>query len=289
MILLCSDLDRTLIPNGNQPESPAARPLFKRLSRSGLIQLAYVSGRDRQLVEEAIRDYYLPQPDFVIGDVGTTLYRLENGEWNLNRAWVEQIGADWIGYEHDDIVALLSTLEEESKLTLQPDTKQGRYKVSYFTEPQENARQLSDAISEILDEKGIRTNLIWSLDEAENKGLLDILPAGANKVSAIKFLVEFKKISKDQVIFAGDSGNDMDALTSGLPAILVGNAALDVRREAVETVKNRQIEKMLYLARGGKYSFNGNYAAGVLEGLAHFFPEIEDWIRDEISCFPSAD
>ena len=31
-ILLCCDLDRTLIPNGPQPESPGARPLLRALA-----------------------------------------------------------------------------------------------------------------------------------------------------------------------------------------------------------------------------------------------------------------
>ena len=29
-LLLCTDLDRTLLPNGEQPESPPARALFAR-------------------------------------------------------------------------------------------------------------------------------------------------------------------------------------------------------------------------------------------------------------------
>ena len=31
-LLLCTDLDRTLIPNGREPESPEARPWFRRLA-----------------------------------------------------------------------------------------------------------------------------------------------------------------------------------------------------------------------------------------------------------------
>ena len=31
-LLLCTDLDRTLLPNGEQPESPQARTLFARLA-----------------------------------------------------------------------------------------------------------------------------------------------------------------------------------------------------------------------------------------------------------------
>lgn len=280
MILLCSDLDRTLIPNGDQPESPAARPLFRQLVSSGLIRLAYVSGRDKELVHQAMKKFDLPRPDFVIGDVGTTLYRLENARWNLNSTWQDKISTDWNGYKHDDIVELLTSLVG-ADLELQPDAKQSTYKVSFFTDPEERGRDLTESISEILDDKGIKTNQIWSVDEAENKGLLDILPASANKISAIRFLMRQEAVSEKQMVFAGDSGNDMDALTSGLQAILVGNAAQDVRREATETVEKNKDEKKLYLARGGRYSLNGNYAAGVIEGLTHFFPELENWLREE--------
>lgn len=54
-VLLCGDLDRTVQPNGAQPESPQARPL--------LHTLAYVSGHHLALLLAAIRDYKLPVPD----------------------------------------------------------------------------------------------------------------------------------------------------------------------------------------------------------------------------------
>lgn len=80
-ILICTDLDRTLLPNGRQPESPGARAAFKRLVARQEVTLAYVSGRHRELVEDAIREYELPLPDWVIGDVGTTIYQVCTGEW----------------------------------------------------------------------------------------------------------------------------------------------------------------------------------------------------------------
>jgi hypothetical protein len=43
-ILMCSDLDRTLIPNGYQEESAHARPAFRMLAKNANISLAYVSG-----------------------------------------------------------------------------------------------------------------------------------------------------------------------------------------------------------------------------------------------------
>jgi sucrose-6-phosphatase len=53
-LLICTDLDRTLIPNGEQPESPQARLLFCQLVSNSQITLAYVTGRDQVLVQEAM-------------------------------------------------------------------------------------------------------------------------------------------------------------------------------------------------------------------------------------------
>ncbi len=86
--LICTDLDRTLIPNGPDPEPAGVRRLFAGLVARSQITLAYVSGRHEGLVREAISTYRLPVPQWVIGDVGTTIYqvaedRMENGPgWN---------------------------------------------------------------------------------------------------------------------------------------------------------------------------------------------------------------
>ena len=74
-ILICSDLDRTIIPNGYQKESAHCRPVLRRLAAHSNIHLAYVSGRNRKLILDAIEEFHLPNPDYAIGDVGTTLYR----------------------------------------------------------------------------------------------------------------------------------------------------------------------------------------------------------------------
>ena len=73
-LLLCTDLDRTLLPNGNQPESPEARRRFASFAARPQVRLAYVTGRHLALIEKAIANYVLPRPHFVIADVGTSLY-----------------------------------------------------------------------------------------------------------------------------------------------------------------------------------------------------------------------
>jgi hypothetical protein len=79
-------------------------------------------------------------------------------------------------------------------------------------------------------------------------------------------------------MFAGDSGNDLDALTCGIPAVLVKNADDAVRREALTQMTSVPYSDRFYMARGDFLGMNGNYSAGVLEGLAHFFPETRLWM-----------
>jgi hypothetical protein len=92
-----------------------------------------------------------------------------------------------------------------------------------------------------------------------------------------------KGYRKSRVVFCGDSGNDLNVLTSEIQAVLVKNASEEVRCEALESVvKNRRVET-LYIAQGNFMGMNGNYTAGVLEGLTHFIPDIHPWIEAAVS------
>ncbi|MGD8521765.1 MAG: HAD-IIB family hydrolase [Desulfobacterales bacterium] len=269
-ILLGCDLDRTIIPNGIQKESPLARPLLRRLARCPNIYLAYVSGRDQKLIRDAIAEFHLPVPDWAIGDVGTTLYRITNGNWQLSDDWNAEIGQDWKRLEREELTLLLGDIKE---IQLQEPEKQSQYKLSYYTDQNVDYQALVRNIRGRLAKPGVRVSIIWSVDEIGKIGLLDIIPARANKLHAIRFLMQQEQFSEERTVFAGDSGNDLDVLTSGLQAILVKNAAGDVRKQALDALSRKGMTNRLYLPRGNYLGMNGNYAAGVLEGLVHFIPE----------------
>ena len=277
-ILLCSDLDRTLLPNGPQPESPQVRALLRRVAERPEVELAYVSGRHRELLREAIDSYQLPEPDYAITDVGTRIYASRDGNWQVWDAWETDIAADWNGQRHDDLADLFADL---SALTLQEAEKQNTFKLSYYVAPDTKPAALLEDMSLRLTYAGIRANLIWSIDELDNVGLLDILPASANKLHAIRFLIDTLHIPASRTLFAGDSGNDLDVLTSGMQSVLVANASQDVREAALRAVSENGHRDTLYLAQGSFLGMNGNYAGGVLEGLAHFFPETAAWLDDK--------
>lgn len=269
-LLLCTDLDRTLLPNGAQPESPGARRCFAQLVAETAVTLVYVTGRDRALVEAALSEYGIPMPDFVITDVGTRIHDLRAGDWRSWRTWEQTIGADWGGRGYRALHALLGDLPP---LRLQEESKQNDHKLSYYVPLEADRYGLEARVIARLDVAGVCANLVWSVDEANDIGLFDVLPASAGKLEAIRFLRSELGYDVGEVIFSGDSGNDLAVLASDLPAVLVANAREEVRTEALALAKARGNADRLYLAHGGLFGMNGNYAAGILEGVAHFHPQ----------------
>ncbi|MEW6765336.1 MAG: HAD-IIB family hydrolase [Pseudomonadota bacterium] len=278
-LLLCTDLDRTLMPNGEPPESPLARPLFRRLAERPDVTLAYVSGRHLGLLHEAIETYDLPVPDYAIGDVGTTLYAIKDGQWSASPEWSAEIAPDWAGLTHAELAEALEGFRE---LRLQEPAKQNTFKLSYYVPADIDVQGLRAAVSARLASLGVCASLIWSVDDLTGDGLFDILPERATKLHAIEFLARLLGVNPANMLFAGDSGNDLPVLASGIPSVLVHNARTDVRREALAQAESTGQNGHLYLAEGGMFGMNGNYAAGIMEGLAHFHPEFTDWLNEAL-------
>ena len=275
-LLICTDLDRTLIPNGPQSESAGARERFASLAARPEVTIAYVSGRHRALVEKAITNYCLPIPDFVIGDVGTTIYHVgPEQQWIRQEAWEEEISVDWAGKSHADLKFLLNDIKE---LRLQECSKQNRHKLSYYVPLQSNRERLAAIINKRFADNGIRASLIWSIDEPVGIGLLDILPARASKLDAIQALMRLHGFSCGNTVFCGDSGNDLEVLASPIPAVLVANAQPVVREFALQRAQALGCEEQLYIARGRFMGMNGNYSAGMLEGIAFYYPQTLEWM-----------
>ena len=104
-LLLCTDLDRTLLPNGDAPESPSARERFARVAARPEVSLVYVTGRHRESVQRAIAEYGLPTPRHAICDVGSSIYQIargeaareaaSGGEWRISARWNRQLASAW--------------------------------------------------------------------------------------------------------------------------------------------------------------------------------------------------
>jgi HAD superfamily hydrolase (TIGR01484 family) len=277
-ILICTDLDRTLLPNGRQPESSGARACFTRLVSRPEVTLAYVSGRHRELVEDAIREYELPLPDWVIGDVGTTIYQVRSGDWLHWHKWEQDIAGDWRELTAIDLRPLFSDL---TSLRLQEESKQNSYKLSYYLPIHSDIDALRREMSRRLNVLKVASSLIYSVDEAASTGLLDVLPACATKLHAVQFLMQHLGFNYANTVFAGDSGNDLPILASAIQSVLVANADSDIIEQAITQARQQETMAAFYLAQGGFLGMNGNYSAGILEGVAHYLPDTQHWMEED--------
>jgi HAD superfamily hydrolase (TIGR01484 family) len=277
-LLICTDLDRTLLPNGSLPESTGARDYFARLAARPEVTLAYVSGRHRELVEEAIRDYRLPLPDWVIGDVGTTIYQVGTRKWQHWPDWEQDIATDWRGLKARDLRPLFADL---SALRLQEEAKQNHYKLSYYLSlPIGDFNALQKEMARRLTAQNLAACLIYSVDEAAWTGLLDVLPARATKLHAVEFLMRHQGFDVSNTVFAGDSGNDLPVLASAIPSVLVANAAYEIFEQVNSQAMEQGTMAAFYQAQGGFLGMNGNYSAGILEGVAHYHPDTLLWMEN---------
>lgn len=275
-LLLCTDMDRTIIPNGRQTEHPDARPQFAKLCSIPQVKLVYVTGRSLALVKQAIAEYDLPEPEYIISDVGTIIYEKKKSKWQKMQTWQERIAKDWQGKTHDQLQKALNTIVE---IELQEEHKQNDFKLSYYISMDADHKSILTKVETRLAKLGVNVSLIHSLDEPEQIVLLDILPRNATKKHAIEFLQKQLGYKTREIVFAGDSGNDLQVLSSSIPSILVANAEDDIKEKARKLADKNGHTKALFLAEEENFALGGNYTAGVLQGLIYFAPEIGEKIK----------
>jgi len=264
MKILATDLDRTLLPNGSWQADPGAIDLFNELTERHGVLVVYVTGRNLQLSENAIKEYSIRYPHVLIGDVGTSIRKYEQGEWHAHDGWdahVKQSSPRW------DADAIRSAVTGINGLTEQEREHCGPFKQSYYVDHDRN-----EIILNMVDEqvKGRYDEVIvYSFDSQSGKGLLDFLPNSATKQTALEYIADEYGINKADVVFCGDSGNDVFPLTAGFSGVLVRNADEQLVAN-VKRASDANPEIRTYFAKGGFKDLNGYYTSGVIEGAYHY-------------------
>jgi len=105
-----------------------------------------------------------------------------------------------------------------------------------------------------------------------------ILPKAATKQKAIEYLRAKMSLNKEDVVYCGDSGNDILPLTQGYFSIMVRNTIKEVQEKVVEIALTKNIEDKVYTASGYK-SLNRYYVSGIIEGLIKFGFISDDYIE----------
>ena len=264
MKILATDLDRTLLPNGSWECDSEAISLFNDLTEKHGVLVVYVTGRNLALTEKAIKEFGVRHPNILCGDVGTSIRKYEDGEWKFDDGWIDHIKREsprWDAMAIRDAVTGIDGMREQESEHL------NQFKQSYYVEHEKN-NQVLKKVNALVKGKFDEV-IVYSFDSQDGKGLLDFLPASATKQTALEYVAEEFGAAKEDVVFCGDSGNDIFPLTAGFNGVLVKNAD-DQLVKNVKNAMNQNPKLKVYFAKGNFKGLKGYYTSGVIEGAYHY-------------------
>ena len=259
--LLASDMDGTVIPLEVNPEREKEIAFFADAVDSAKeLTLAYVTGRDLPLALKGIQEFGLPVPETLVCDVGTSVYHRTPAGFQKDEDYVRLMEDARGGV---DVRVVRHELAQIPNLLLQPEERQTESKLSYHLPPESDHQTALGTVHEILDRLQGPFQAVYSVGAPSGTGLLDLLPAGVAKDFAILYLQKRMGLAPDNLVYAGDSGNDLAAMLAGFNAIVVGNATPGLKEDLLARGEGLGILDRLYFSEGF-------YAAGVMEGCRHF-------------------
>ncbi len=198
--MLATDLDGTFV-GGRQADRLA---LYRTLRARNDIRLVFVTGRGVETVLPLLGDPLVPDPEFIIGDVGATVVTTEGLRPVTPLQW--EIDERWVGVER-----VLDAVGELDGLERQPVPQERR--VSFYAR--------DDAVVEEVRRRvaGLPVDVLMSAGR-----YLDVLPQGTSKGATLQRLVALLGVADDEVLVAGDTLNDLSLFRTGYHGVVVGHA-----------------------------------------------------------------
>lgn len=232
MMILATDLDGTFL-GGSQEDK---LQLYRQIREGQDIQLIFVTGRGIESVWPLLNDSIIPNPDYIICDVGATV--LNGRTLEAIQPLQPDIESRWPG-----TLAIRKAMEDIPGLRYQEVPQERR--CSFYYDETVDWTVVEDAVNAL------------GCDMLKSAGkYIDVLPKGVNKGATLKALVKLLNLQGEKVLVAGDTLNDASLYETGYMGVVVGEAE----------------EKLVTLTKSNKKVFHANRAGagGILEAIGHF-------------------
>ncbi|TWT93853.1 HAD-IIB family hydrolase [Stieleria varia] len=233
--LIVTDLDNTLTGDDH-----SLREFVELVNSHKNIGFGIATGRRLDSAMQLIEDLHLPRPDLIATDAGTQLHYGDN--LTEDRSWRKSIGYAW---KPDEI---RNALNDVPGVFMQPESNQSQFKISYQIDPEICPKVT--VIRKILREAGVRATVMLSLGV-----YLDILPVRGGGDSAIRHALWKWGFAPENVLVAGDCGNDAGMLLGQTLGVVVANYSPELER----------------LRRSPRVYFSDRaHAAGIIDGIHYY-------------------
>lgn len=205
--ILATDLDGTFL-GGSETHRTQLYDWLRAQGRS--VKLIYVTGRDPDFISTLCADGRVPAPEYVIGDVGTTIARFHAGQVQPIAQMEAPIIRRWRGQAE----LVRTRLAGVRGLWMQPVAF--RHRLGY-----EYDDRFDPAALEVL--AGLEVDILIS-----HGCFVDILPKGVSKGPSLLRLLAELKLPRNRVLVAGDTLNDLSMFETGLAGAIVGGAEAEL-------------------------------------------------------------
>lgn len=232
-----TDLDQNLL---GDPESLAEFVKVVREHRK-CASFGIATGRSLESALKVMRRYGIPMPDVLITSLGSDIHFAP--EYTVDKAWTRHIDHLWTP------AAVRAILDELPGLKRQGKEEQGRFKISYYIDPQ--VAPSLEEINRLLHQGDQTVNVTLSFGQ-----FLDVLPIRASKGFAVRWFADQWGVPLEHILAAGGSGSDEDMMRGNTLAVVVANRHNDELRRLAEVER-------IYFAQAG-------YARGILEAIEYY-------------------
>lgn len=250
--ILATDLDGTFLGGSDSDRTALYDWIEDNRATVGLI---FVTGRDLPFIGDLCNGVTshgrVPWPDYVVGDVGTTIAEVDH-DAGPKAAPVPVLETEIASLWSDKGDEVRAALSSAAGLKLQETPF--RYRVSYHYDPE----AYDPEAEKIIRDMGLDVLI------SDNR-FFDVLPPGVSKGPSLLRLVEHLAVDHDRVLVAGDTLNDFSLFATGLNGVAVGNSEAGLLSRIDE---HPTADTKTHRARG-------DGTAGIMEAIRHY-----DFMKD---------
>jgi hydroxymethylpyrimidine pyrophosphatase-like HAD family hydrolase len=185
--------------------------------RNPQVVLAFVTGRYAWSVRELVKQGRLPQPSFICCDVGTEIIDCRDPQNQIGMRYTARVAPGW------DLETIYRLGEGEGVTRQEFEDGQPRFQAGFYYDGKESTLSaFRQRLQRLTDHQ-----VLASYGE-----YIDVLPVTLGKGKAVQHLQEALALEWEQVVVAGDAGNDRSMFEVGFQGIVPANALDELKQIA---------------------------------------------------------